>query len=189
MPNWCENNVKISGEKVQDFVKFLEVNKGKDWFDFFLPCPKDLIDTVSGSFSDEDKQKALIVQQNRNLKKYGHADWYSWCCENWGTKWNCDAGDFDVEGDSVRFSFESAWAPPTELYRVIEEQGFTVVASYMEEGMSFVGEYCDGSEDTYNYTYNDLASLDNVPEYLVAEYDLRTKIEENIEQCETEDEE
>jgi hypothetical protein len=59
----------------------------------------------------------------------------------------------------------------------------------MEEGMSFVGEYCNGSEDTYNYTYNDLASLDNVPEYLVAEYDLRTKIEENIEQCETEDEE
>lgn len=187
MPNWCSNNVEISGEpeQIEKFAKFLEVNEGKNWFDFFCPCPKDLTDTISGSYGDEDKQKALIVQQERNIKKYGHADWYSWCVQNWGTKWNCDAGEFTVEDGIVSFSFDSAWSPPTELYRVIEEQGFTVMASYFEEGMCFIGEFVDGDENTYTYT--DLASLDEIPDHVIEQWDLRTRMEEWAENFEDEE--
>lgn len=28
------------------------------------------------------------IQHNKNLELYGSANWYEWCPENWGTKWN-----------------------------------------------------------------------------------------------------
>jgi hypothetical protein len=47
-----------------------------------------------------------FVQGVKNYIKYGHATWYSWSIENWGTKWNisdCDRLDDDV------FEFTTAW--------------------------------------------------------------------------------
>lgn len=179
MPNWCSNSVTIVGpkEKIEAFGKFLDENNGKDWFDFFLACPKELTDTMSGSFGDTAKQAELEAQQKANIEKYGHSDWYSWCIENWGTKWNCDAQDWSVEGDRITFWFDSAWSPPIALYNVIERDNiFEVEAGYLEEGMGFVGRYSGGFDDYHEFT--DIESLDDIPEEIVEEWDLRTRMEE-----------
>lgn len=55
-------------------------------------------------------QKALD-----NLDKYGHKDWYSWCNDKWGTKWN--AYSQTEEGFDL-ISFNTAWGTP---YPVIKE--------------------------------------------------------------------
>ncbi len=156
MPNWCSNTIEIQGtkEQINKFVSFLEEKNGKEWFDFFNPTPAE-------------------------LKEDG---WYTWNVDNWGTKWNCDAQDwisiFNPNEDeaSVSFWFDSAWAPPIALYEYIESNTqLTVTASYLEEGMQFVGQFVDGEDEYYEYT--DLESLEDIPENLVEEWNLIDSLE------------
>ena len=171
MPNWCNNSVTIVGpkEKIQAFQKFLDENNGKDWFDFFHPCPQELKDVGNVSFHEAGNAELI--------EKYGHSDWYSWSVENWGTKWNADAQDWSGDDTHVTFWFDTAWSPPIALYEFIERDGiFEVVADYIEEGMQFVGRYTDGCDDYYEYS--DLESLDDIPDEIVEEWDLRTRMEE-----------
>ena len=139
MPNWCNNSFKVEGDKesIDKFEAFLNEKNGKDWFDFFAPTPVE-------------------------LKEDG---WYEWNVSNWGCKWNCDAQDWTRDGNTISFWFDSPWGPPVELYYKIEQAGLTVTAEYMEEGMRFVGEFVDGSDETYEY--QDVEDLDNIPEHLV----------------------
>jgi len=160
MPNWCSNTITISGEpeKIKEFVEFLEEKDGKEWFDFFRPTPEE-------------------------LKEEG---WYQWNVDNWGTKWNPDAQDWSVAEDftTVSFWFDSAWAPPTELYNfIVENTDFDVQAEYNEEGMGFVGRFIDGDDEYYEY--NDIDDLDDIPEELVENWNLR----ENMADWEEDDDE
>lgn len=183
MPNWCSNSVTITSNKdnIDKFEAFLNEKNGKEWFDFFLPCPEELRDVDSPNKSKD--ADAL-------LEKYGHVDWYSWSVENWGTKWNCDSQDWNRDGDSISFWFDSAWAPPTNLYEKIFGEGYEVEAYYLEEGMGFVGKYSDGADDYYEYT--DSESLNDIPEDIVENWNLRENLEEweaeNIEEENDKDE-
>jgi hypothetical protein len=187
MPNWCSNTIEIEGtkEQINKFVSFLDEQNGKNWFNFFRPCPQELVDTVSG-FVGEDKQSVHEAQQKSNIEKYGHADWHSWSIDNWGTKWNCDAQDWmkienpSEDQASVTFWFDSAWSPPTALYEFIESNSeFIVTASYLEEGMSFVGQFSGGMDECYEFS--DLDSLEEIPEELVDEWNLVELVEQNEE--------
>ena len=181
MPNWCNNSTTISGnkEQIDKFEAFLNEKSGKEWFDFFLPCPKELTDVDSPNKTNN---------VNELIEKYGHGDWYSWSVENWGTKWNTDAQDWSRDGDSISFWFDSAWAPPTALYDKITAEGYDVEAYYLEEGMGFVGKYSEGADDYYEYT--DSESLNDIPEDIVDNWNLRENLEEwEAENAEEEDEE
>jgi hypothetical protein len=178
MPNWCNNNFELVApkEKIQEFKQFLDEKNGKEWFDFFLPCPQELKDVGDVSVNHTNEQL---------IEKYGHSDWYSWSVENWGCKWNCDANDWEVseydeENLSINFWFDSPWGPPTELYKFISEQeGMNVFAGYHEEGMCFVGKFEYGEDESYEYS--DLESLDNIPEDIVEDWNIREMLEERAE--------
>jgi hypothetical protein len=161
MPNWCSNSFEVtaSKEKIDAFEKFLEVNNGKEWFNYFAPTPKDLEE----------------------------GGWYEWNVENWGCKWNCDAQDWTREGDTISFWFDSPWSPPTQLYNKIQEEGFVVKAEYLEEGMGFVGEYIDGVEETYEF--EDESDLDEIPEHLVENWNLRDRFEDWDDEWNSDDDE
>ena len=177
MPNWCYNKITITGEKedIDRFNDFLTEKDGEDWFDFFLPCPQELKDV--GNVSFHEKQNEQLVE------KYGHSDWYSWSIENWGCKWNCSALNVVREDDeTISFSFDSPWAPPTSLYQRIangEFGEFNVTASYLEEGMGFVGRFEDGFDESFEYS--DLESLDFIPDDIVEDWNLREQLEEQEE--------
>ena len=146
MPNWCNNTIEIHAEKemIDAFESYLSENDGKDWFTFFKPLPE-------------------------NLKDDG---WYEWSIENWGCKWNCDAQDWQrVDENTITFWFDSPWGPPITLYETMSEMEYQINASYHEEGMAFVGEFVDGFDE--NYEYSDLDSLDDIPEHLVEQWNLR----------------
>ena len=149
MPNWCNNTFNVEGDKetIDKFETYLDEKNGKDWFDFFAPTPVE-------------------------LKEDG---WYEWNVSNWGCKWNCDAQDWSRDGNTISFWFDSPWGPPVELYYKIEQAGLTVKAEYMEEGMRFVGEFVDGSDETYEY--QDVEDLANIPDNLVENWNLHDQFE------------
>lgn len=181
MPNWCNNSVTITGnkEQIDKFEKFLNEKNGKDWFDFFAECPEELksVDSPNNGPSAE-----------KLIEKYGHSDWYSWAVDNWGTKWNCDAQDWNRDGDSISFWFDSAWSPPTNLYEKITNDDYDVEAYYLEEGMQFVGKFSDGFDDFYEYSNSE--DLADIPDDIVDNWNLRESLEEwEAENAEEEDEE
>jgi hypothetical protein len=184
MPNWCSNTITIRGEKkeIDRLESFLNEKDGKEWFDFFLPCPQELKDGGPVGFSTEppaEKEQSLV-------EKYGSTNWYDWSVQNWGTKWNCDAQDWSREDDSISFWFDSAWGPPTELYSFIcNDTDFDVEAGYHEEGMAFVGRFVDGEDESY--AYSDVASLLDIPEVIVSDWNLLEMLEERAEWEEDDD--
>ena len=73
------------------------------------PYPKD--------FTDERFE--TLIRYMRALRKFGHANWYEWSIENWGTKWNA----YDVKRVSetvVRFN--TAWSAPTKIIAALAKK-------------------------------------------------------------------
>lgn len=142
MPNWCSNVVQLTGKQSKQFIKFLEKNQGKNFFDFFVPPAKD---------NDEN--------------------WYSYNQENYGCKWNCDANHWQkIEDETVEVFFDSPWAPPLSLFEKMFQDGWDVDAKYHEPGMCFVGQWYNGDDDYYEYADDD--NLESIPEYLVEFWNL-----------------
>ncbi|MBR5091650.1 MAG: hypothetical protein IK093_19690 [Ruminiclostridium sp.] len=50
---------------------------------------------------------SLGKQAYQNKIKFGHTDWYSWCIDNWGTKWNAY---YFGEYESNTLTFCTAWS-------------------------------------------------------------------------------
>ena len=115
MPNWCDNNVTLKGEKeVLDWIEEIQ-------FDF---------------------KKLLPVPEYPKFKlKTQYWDW-DWCKENWGTKWEADNPAFDRKSDKELFiNFQTAWGPPEGIYGSLIGFKLDIEASYIEEGMMFYGTY------------------------------------------------
>ena len=146
MPNWCDNQITITGpnsviDKIEKIVK--EEDSKNGLLNYFHPMPAELKDTTA----DGSKDKEMI-------KKYGHSDWYSWATDNWSTKW--DINEFygvDRQGDTISFSFSSAWAPPIGAYEKFiissseKKQDVSVKAYYYEGGCDFAGCWDDGNDE------------------------------------------
>jgi hypothetical protein len=115
----------------------------------FIPVPKELSETISGSYGDEAKQAELEAQTARNVEKFGYGNWYDFCIGEWGTKWDCGeqgASDIHPGGRMLHTFFDTAWAPPVAAYEKLEALGFGVDAMYYEGGMAYAGSYSNGSD-------------------------------------------
>ena len=187
MPNWCNNSVEIRHE---DPAMIERVRKGFNdggLFSELLPCPQELTDTVSG-FMGEDKQAAHEAQQKANIEKHGYANWYDFCVNEWGTKWDVGADGNpaqDIPG-GLMLGFESAWSPPIAAYEKLTEMGFNIRAMYYEPGMAFAGIWEDGSDDYYEYSGLDSAGI---AEQLPVELDEAFCISEQAAEWEEENQE
>ena len=135
MPNWCTNQLEVTGAKeaVKKFAADVRVESAIDRefnplsFAKILPCPEDLKSTDKGILADGE---------------------YHWNIENWGTKWDaCDVTGGDVTesiDDSfiVEYEFETAWrhcdAWLTTISKMYPDLKFRL--GYYEPGMSFQGE-------------------------------------------------
>ena len=146
MPNWCDNQITITGpnsviDKIEKIVK--EEKDEQGLLNFFHPMPAELRDTTA----DGSKDKEMLA-------KHGHSDWYSWATDNWSTKW--DINEFygvDRKGDTISFAFSSAWAPPIGAYEQFiissseKKQDVSVKAYYYEGGCDFAGCWDDGNDE------------------------------------------
>lgn len=161
MPNWCNNFVIFTHENPKMIARLIKGFKGEGLFSEFDPCPQELKETLSGCYGDPEKDAALAVKQQENVKKYGAKDWFDWQVQNWGTKWDVSEGvtggitarivEQSEDGKTVKLGIDTAWSPPLRFYELLTgEFDFHVEAYYYESGCAFCGYWSsDGDDDTY----------------------------------------
>jgi hypothetical protein len=187
MPNWCDNSLTLTHDDPAMIKRAVRAFENSSFLNEFIPCPKELSDTTSGSYGDKEEQTLLMAQQASNVKNYGYATWYDFAIGEWGTKWDVGCGDINkIDKNNVKFYFQSAWSPPVEAYSKLEDLGFTINAFYYEPGVNFAGQYYDSSDDFY-----DLSSMDSkqVKEELPEEIDEEFNISEQMAEWEEENDE
>ena len=179
MPNWCNNNIELShpDKAMVERAKAAFVD-GK-LLNEFIPLPKELEDTTAPArFTNEELEK-----------KYGASDWYSWCVNNWGTKWDISPYDCEINEHGVLVgAFDSPWGPPIEAYAKLEALGFEVRAYYNEPGMGFTGMY-EGCDECYDYSGMSADEAeDMIPETLNEMYGITDSMREWEDENEEENE-
>lgn len=184
MPNWCQNVVEISHADRSKMDALVDaINEGK-FCNFAIPVPESLHITAGREGSDDDpKQIELVRREKENIEKHGYANWYDFCVNRWGTKWDVEPPDTVEKDDGISFSFDSAWAPPLGVYEALVDQGFDVKAYYWECGMCFCGVWNNGDDDYFDYT--DLSSKE-VRDQIDDELDYVFGISDSIEEWEEE---
>lgn len=88
--------------------KINEVYKSLNIFNQNIYEDPRFLRVVSEYNGDKEKFKDSVELGKKyydNYYKYGSANWYEWCCENWGTKWNCS--DFKCNEDTM--IYDTAW--------------------------------------------------------------------------------
>jgi len=184
MPNWCSNSVTFWHEDEKELQRLVDAYNSGHAMSAIWPCPDDL-KIVAGCVGapGSPEQVALETKQAENFAKHGAKDWYDWCCENWGTKWDFGLENGDkpaqIETDAkgrkcVRLGFNTAWAPPTGFYSHLHnELGFTVKAYYFEQGVGFCGIYTDDNDRLFKieeFTQDWIG--DNIPSNLCEAFNL-----------------
>ena len=184
MPNWCNNSVEIYHEDPAMIERVRTAFNDGRLLAEFIPIPQSL-KIVAGCVGDPDEQKKLEEDTARNKEVHGYGNWYDYCVNEWGTKWDVGADGNpaqDIPG-GLMLGFESAWAPPCAAYEKLTEQGFRIRAMYFEPGMAFAGIWEDGIDDFYEYGGLDSAGI---AEELPVELDEAFGISEDVAQWEAE---
>ena len=153
MPNWCNNTLTLEHDDPAMITRAKEALDRGEFLQEFIPVPKELTETMAGSYGDGDKQAALEAQMKSNVEKFGYSNWYDYCVGEWGTKWDVGGdGQTDIhpDGKTLFTTFDSAWSPPVNAYQKLEDLGFRVSAQFYEPGMSFAGEYSNGNCDDFS---------------------------------------
>ena len=187
MPNWCDNTITLKHSDPTMIKRAHDALERGEFLNEFHPVPLDL-QIVAGRLGDDEsaEQQALVLQENANRDKYGYANWYDWCVNEWGTKWDVgDEGSATLNEDgSLTASFNSAWSPPIEAYRMLEDLGFKIKAYYFEGGMMFAGIYEDGDDDYYEIGG---MNSEQINAELPKELDEMFGISEQVEEYESEE--
>jgi hypothetical protein len=177
MPNWCGNTLTISHEDPEMIVRAKAAFAEGRLLEEFFPVPAGLKDTTSPNRDNAEELRA----------QYGYADWYDWCVNEWGTKWDVGDGQGIQAWDEHELIvyFDSAWTPPIAAYEKFMDLGFTVYATYYEPGCAFAGIFEDGMDDYY-----DLSEMDSgdVQQQLPPDLDDSFGISESMAEYEAENE-
>ena len=144
MPNWCQNVVTFSHSDPAEIKRLEAAIADGRMMGEFLPCPRELATGLSPA--------ATADIAETNIANHGFPDWYSWCVNTWGTKWDIGSSDCinTVDRDSLMACFESAWSPPLAFYQHMVDQGWSIEANYYEPGIGFCGTWLNGEDDQYD---------------------------------------
>ena len=149
MPNWCHNRVTAYGDedKIEEVKKIFE---SKTPFNDIFPQP-DWKNTPNenGELPKLEQHKhpktGEVIWETYNFPDGTNDDrWYSWCVDNWDTKWEASEVELDYEDSEIlRVEFNTAWSPPEGVMRKLREKFPDVSFScfYDEPGMEAAGYY------------------------------------------------
>ena len=151
MPNWCNNNITISGDEgtirtLTAVLKSLKTDDEEQSSDVF----KSLIGLPQHMSDGDYKEK-----------------WYDTNVEWFGTKWDIsyDEGAFTFTKDDISFHCETAWSPPIPfLHTLCKMYKVNANLFYSEGGVGFAGE------STFNWIDGELEAYDDECGYLEGIY-------------------
>ena len=145
MPNWCSNDLYVSGpeKELKEFMNELtntvdvprtERTNVIEICQTFLPLP-------------DDAYKIEEIADGTTLSVFTDTG-YDTACDLWGSKWgDCDTGmdvdspHYDGDKSYANFQYQSAWGPITEGLLKISKlfPGLLFEERYSEAGMCFRG--------------------------------------------------
>ena len=78
-------------------------------------------------------------------------NWYDWRVEHWGTKWEVNEPDFELQDDGTRIEgyFLTAYSPPLEAYGhfLAQNDGCKIEAYYCAGCDQFAGVFVNGCDE------------------------------------------
>jgi hypothetical protein len=152
MPNWCNNYLELTHEDPVMITRAIDAIKRGELLEEFIPVPLSLKETIAGSYGDPELQAKLEASQQENLNNHNYKDWYDFCVNEWGTKWDISETEPNEYTEiSMTCSFDTAWAPPIAAMQKFIDLGFNVRLYYYEPGMAFAGIFDNGDDDCYEY--------------------------------------
>jgi hypothetical protein len=190
MPNWCNNYLELEHEDPAMIERAKTAFADAKLLAEFVPVPESLHITAGRVGSDEEpEQIALVEQEAANIAVHGYSNWYDYCVNEWGTKW-----DVGGEGDqatvespnAIKMNFDSAWAPPIAAMEKFQDLGFKVKLIYWESGMCYCGLFDENGDDYLDYS--DMSAAE-VAESINPEVDECMCIVENLEEWEEDNKE
>ena len=179
MPNYCYNNLTIKGDvksmrEFYDYLGPLDLNFNMT---NILPMPIELenthhpvsfhVQSTKEILSENGTVEKIQINENnqteqefmdhcKNLEdKYGADNWYDWCYENWGCKWDIDDLSIDSQtDDKLCVSYETPWCPNSNFIAFLgtKFQKLEFELEYYEPEMSFAGIIY-----VQNQSFNDIA--------------------------------
>lgn len=178
MPNWCGNTLTLTHTDPKMISRAKAAFAEGSLLEEFIPVPAGLKGTTSPN--RDGTAEELRAQ-------YGYADWYDFCVNEWGTKWDIGDGNGIQTWDDHELVvyFDSAWAPPIAAYEKLQDLGFTVYATYYEPGCAFAGIFDECGDNCYNLSE---MSSDEVRDELPSELDDAFGISESMAEYEAENE-
>lgn len=157
MPNWCENDLWISGIEadVMNCAGKITNKSQQIRLQLILPVPTELLD-IQGmppncwkELNIRGKLRRIKVDVDALLKKYGSISWYDWSIKNWGTKWDineCDVNNIKIYINgkaALKFTFSTAWSPPKPIIEMLglNYKKLKFDMRYYECGLGYQGRF------------------------------------------------
>jgi hypothetical protein len=188
MPNWCNNYLELEHDDPEMITRAKQAfNEGK-LLNEFCPVPASL-HIVAGCVGDPDEQKKLEEDTARNVATHGYGNWYDYCVNEWGTKWDVGGDGYTASDDGPNETvmvFDSAWAPPCQAMEKFMDLGFRVKLYYYESGMCFAGCFDENGDDFYDLS--DM-SVDDIEAELPYEIDVKFCIVDGMREWEEDNKE
>tara|TARA_R110002020_G_scaffold60229_1_gene163490 strand:+ start:479 stop:895 length:417 start_codon:yes stop_codon:yes gene_type:complete len=138
MPNWTQNELTVEGEtkEVHRFLKHM----GEGFsFEKIIPMPEDCF------------KENLGEAERKECAAKGIPNWYDWCRENWGTKWDCSEVEIEVWNENevdddfiwVTYQFKTAWAAPHPVIAKLKSDWphLSFCGGYVHEGHEGCGSW------------------------------------------------
>ena len=189
MPNWCNNYLELEHEDPAMIERAQKAFEEGKLLAEFCPVPESL-HIVAGRVGDDAdaEQKKLLEATEHNLAVHGYGNWYDYCVNEWGTKWDVGAdGQATLTSpNTITMGFDSAWAPPVPAMEKFQDLGFKVKLIYWESGMCFAGLFDENGDDYIDYSNMSAAEL---AEEINPEVDECMCIVENLQMWEEENKE
>ena len=164
MPNHCYNKVEICCEtedQAKEIQKFLASDETCFDLNNIVPAPNWSKTSLTGkekSWLVTDKKLGevgeLPVKDDSFPEELGVAyrfastgkqddRWYDWNITHWGTKWNTYDDELIECGETLEYSFNTAWGPPEEAIAALREiyKDVSISAFFDEPGNQIAGYY------------------------------------------------
>ena len=150
MPNWCRNRITVYGNEQTDKIKEVEkIFESKTPFNDIFPMPD-----WKNTPNENGELPVLHQEFNKNgdlfYETYNFPDgknddrWYSWCVDNWETKWEASEVEFECDDSEIlTITFDTAWSPPEGVMTKLREKfpDVSFQCFYDEPGCEAAGYY------------------------------------------------
>jgi hypothetical protein len=107
-------------------------------FEKIIPMPEDCF------------RENLGEAERKECATKGIPNWYDWCCENWGTKWDCSEVEIDQIACTttskyswVTYRFQTAWDAPHPVIAKLKADwpDLAFYGGYVHEGYEGCGSF------------------------------------------------